>query len=92
MHVSDPLKFVIYRGELLLGRVRFHRDLLPDGYDPQDVKGGGLASLDNDKKIIEVRGKSEDFGYYDNELIHTVRLPKQLTAYTITEIKGPYEV
>jgi hypothetical protein len=92
MHGLNPIKFVIYRGEILLGRVEFHRELLPTGFDPKDVKGGGLASLDKDERIIEVQGKSEDFGYYDNELIHSAKWPKQLAGYTIREIKGPYEV
>lgn len=92
MHELDPIKFILYKGEFLIARVRFHKDMLPEGYDKSDVAGGGFAEMDNDNKVIKVRGKSEDFGYYDNVLIHTCKMPDRLKEYTIEEIKEPDEL
>lgn len=72
MHEMPPQKFVIYDGKLLLGRINFHKDLLPEGYDKSLVKGGGLFDYDLDAEIIYFYGESHDFGPFDAELVMNV--------------------
>ena len=85
MHELRPIKFIIYQGELLIARVDFHRELLPEEYSKGDVKGGGFAIVNSEERTLEVSGKSEEFGYYDQDLINSVKLPKRLSGFSIIE-------
>ncbi len=59
-----PAKFLIYDTEILIGRVGFHRDLLPPNFNMELIYGGGLFTIDNDKKTIVLYGESEQFGVF----------------------------
>lgn len=62
-------KFVIYKNEIRLGRVEFHRELLPDGYNRVDVYGGGIFIIDTETKTVYLSGSSMDFGHFDRSKI-----------------------
>ena len=57
-------KFMIYDTEIILGKVEFHQDLLPDKFDMSKVYGGGMFTIDNENKKITLYGKSEKFGRF----------------------------
>ena len=52
-------KFIIQDDKLILGMVKFHRDLVTD---VKKVKGGGWWRLNEENKTIILSDKSEDFG------------------------------
>ncbi len=54
-------KFIITQeGVLEFGDVRLHRDLIPDGDDT--CHGGGFWTIDNQRGIVILYGRSFDFG------------------------------
>ena len=54
-------KFIITNdGTLVFGDVELHRNLIPEGDDT--CHGGGLWRIDNQRGIIELSGRSFDFG------------------------------
>lgn len=54
-------KFIIdSNGELILGNVDFHFELLPKGH--VGCYGGGLWRIDEENKILLLSGKSIDYG------------------------------
>jgi hypothetical protein len=60
-------KFIIYDDEIIIGRVGLHKELLPKDSDPEKIFGGGLFTIDREKKNVHLYGKSEDFGHFDKE-------------------------
>lgn len=60
MDVFD--KYIIYDNELIIGRVTYHKELLPDDFDKRKVLGGGSWRNDKVKKIVCFFGESYDFG------------------------------
>jgi len=76
-------KFILYDGEIRLGRVSLHKELLPDGHDLTKVKGGGWFEIDTESKRLILSGKSFDFGPYDQEAAATAKLPKRLEGYEL---------
>ena len=62
-------KFTIYDNEVLIGVVNYHKDLLPKGYDPDKVAGGGMWDSLPEKKEITFFGQSFDFGPFDREAL-----------------------
>ena len=70
MDLKRP-KFIIYKGEIRLGLVIFHKDLLPESYDKSLVAGGGTFVIDKENESITFSGKSYDFGKFDEELVLT---------------------
>lgn len=53
-------KFIIdSNGELILGNVDFHFELLPKGH--VGCYGGGLWRIDEENKILLLSGKSIDY-------------------------------
>ena len=54
-------KFIITKdGELILGDVIYHRDLLPE--NQYSCYGGGAWEIDEDNKVLYLNGESQDFG------------------------------
>jgi len=51
-------KFMIYGDKILIGRVRYHKELLPVDIDYSIVHGGGEFRLDKEAKEIVVWGSS----------------------------------
>lgn len=59
-----PSKFVIYEGKIILGRVDYHKDLLPPNYDVTKIDGGGVFTYCRENKVIVLSGSSHDFGRF----------------------------
>ena len=59
MLIKNP-KWIIEDGELIIGKVAFHKDL---ALDKTKVKGGGWFSFDSKKNTFYLYASSEDFGY-----------------------------
>lgn len=76
-------KFIIYNNQIILGRVRFHKDLLPDDYDYALTKGGGQFEIDFDNKILKVFDKSFDFGKFDKDIRSFSFKQKKFENFTI---------
>lgn len=57
--MEKHLKFIIEDGNIVIGRVSFHRDL---SNEFNQVKGGGRFVFDYLNKTITFFGRSEDFG------------------------------
>ena len=62
-----PQKFVLYCDKIILGRVSYHKELIPDKPDYSQICGGGMFEIDNDKKSITLYGYSSDFGRFNVE-------------------------
>lgn len=61
MNVEDlKLKWIIQDGHLILGKVKYHTELVTD---LAKVKGGGLWDMDIDSNVILLYGSSSDYGY-----------------------------
>lgn len=77
-------KFIITKnGELKLGNVDFHFNLLPKG----DIScyGGGFYFINEENKTLELSGKSMDFGKPDFEKLKTVPILTNIgDDYSIT--------
>jgi len=54
-------KFVINDGDLIIGHVELHEDLVK-GMDRNKTIGGGYWYFDREKNIVYFYGKSLDFG------------------------------
>lgn len=78
-----PSKFIIYGNEILLGRVNFHKDLLPEGYNIGIVRGGGLFILNHEDRTIKLYGESFDFGPFNPDVIPNCFLPNKLKDYKV---------
>jgi hypothetical protein len=55
-------KFLIYDNEILIGRVGFHRELLPLNFKMELIYGGGSWELNHDEKTVKLHGFSQEFG------------------------------
>lgn len=54
-------KFIITNdGTLVFGDVEYHYELIPEGEDT--CHGGGFWKIDNQRGIVELSGRSFDFG------------------------------
>lgn len=70
-------KFIITNdGTLVFGDVDLHRDLIPHGEDT--CHGGGLWRIDNQRGIIELSGRSFDFGAPEFSYFKRVERPEVL--------------
>ena len=78
-----PLKFIIYDDELLLGRVKFHRNLLPDDFDHRLVYGGGMFELDHENKTVNLFGRSHDFGRFIEARLVGIKPIRGLDGYDV---------
>jgi hypothetical protein len=83
MFEDMKLKFIIYNNELRLSRTRFHKDMLPLGYETALVRGGGEFRIDQEARELIVFGKSHDFGPFDPELVLTAKRPKRFEDYEV---------
>lgn len=73
-------KFIISnQGELILGDVVYHRDLLPS--NQYSCHGGGFWEVDNNNKILYLSGSSSDFGYPNFDYL--VNVPIEYDNYKI---------
>lgn len=70
MYEDRKMKFVIYDGEIHMGKVFFHKDLLPDDYEKSKVFGGGIFEIRDDTLIF--KGESHDFGKFNEEMVLTL--------------------
>ena len=59
-----PQKFMIYDGLIYLGRVNFHKELLPERPDYTRIFGGGMFEIDRENQTIRMYGYSSDFGSF----------------------------
>jgi hypothetical protein len=78
-----PNKFLIYDNEILLGRVEYHKHLLPDNFDMSLIYGGGRFILNYEDRTISLYGESFDFGKFDRELVFQCNLPDKLKDFKI---------
>jgi len=76
-------KFMIYGDKILIGRVRYHKELLPVDIDYSIVHGGGEFRLNKEAKEIVIWGSSFDFGDFNRELALTADLPKKFEGYRV---------
>jgi hypothetical protein len=76
-------KFIIEDNLIILGQVKFHRELAKD---PSAVEGGGWFFIDSLRKEILFYGKSYDFGRFNifnlKSLIESGNLDSRLHDYT----------
>jgi hypothetical protein len=61
-------KFIVEDNHLVIGKCTFHKQLAEN---TADVKGGGLWKWDKEKKVFNLYGSSDDFGYASPEDIKT---------------------
>jgi len=78
-----PQKFIIYGNEILLGRVSYHKELLPDKPNYRLIFGGGLFKIDHEEKTITLYGESMDFGKYCQEKLKECSFPSNLKDYSV---------
>ena len=86
-------KFIItLDGTLEFGDVRLHRDLIPDGED--SCHGGGFWTIDNQRGIILLSGRSFDFGEPDFTRLRRINgsAPPASLGYPIFYQKEVYGV
>ncbi len=76
-------KFIIYGDDILMGRVAYHRSLLPDHIDYRLVRGGGLFRISMADKSILFYGESVDFGQFFPTDLFKHKLPRAFEGYTI---------
>lgn len=69
------LKFLLVGDKFRCGYVIMHYDLIPPE-NKEEIKGGGYFYLNEDKKVIELFGKSGDYGY-----------PRDLQTYNPDQIR-----
>jgi hypothetical protein len=55
-------KFLIYDNEILIGKVGFHRELLPPNFKMELIFGGGSWEINHEEKTINLNGYSQEFG------------------------------
>lgn len=77
-------KFIITKqGDLILGDVCYHRDLLPS--NQYSCYGGGFWEVDNEKRVLYLSGSSSDFGYPNFDYL--VNIPTEYDNYKIFYMK-----
>ena len=75
-------KFIVYDNQILLDKVRYHKNLLPKDFSYKLIGGGGLFRINLDKKTITFYDESMDFGKFcDN--IKECKLPPELDGFEI---------
>ena len=67
-------KFIVYDNKIIIGKVRFHKELLPDDFKYELISGGGEFEIDKEKKIFFIveDSKSFDFGKYPDSILTLV--------------------
>jgi len=76
-------KFIIYKDELIIGRVEFHHELVPDNIiDDSKIKGGGFFMINREEKTVMFYGVSTAFGPFCRETLRECELPEKLSGYT----------
>lgn len=80
-------KFIINNGELILGDVKFHCDLIPYNSINNDVVGGGFWEITGD--VIRFYGCSTEFGCTNIEEFENSHKPPSIDH--LTAIFVPYE-
>lgn len=83
-------KFVLYDRKVLIGRVYYHRDLLPPDFDMRLVYGGGFWEINREEKLVTFYGKSEEFGRFGEEALLSFEFPASLREFTRT-IRKDYD-
>ena len=77
-------KFIVYDNKIIVGRVRFHKELLPNNHDRELINGGGLFEIDQENKffIIIESSKSFDFGKYPETILNLDFENEKLNSFT----------
>lgn len=65
-------KFIVYDNKIIVGKVRFHKELLPDNHNPELINGGGLFEIDPKQEFFFILedSKSFDFGKYPDSILN----------------------
>jgi hypothetical protein len=83
-------KFIVIDGEIRIGKVSFHRDLLKTSDDRNLVRGGGEWSMSSKKKTLYVWGRSHQFGGFNPDTVVHAKLPAALAEYVVAVVGGKY--